>query len=421
MCFHIFFFAFSMSRQVYFAGFSLCITGTGCPHIPFLDIPCFIPCGFGQAAFRKGQELQQRCQAWQWLRGTSQWVFASNTWYIWHCGHDFALFCLDGLPAMYFSIISYAHINVRHVAECAWGCWLRALQGSCRKPKEAPKEAKGTESSEYLVPMCHESRGRFLLCHVPASARRQKSLHRHGLRASDTARNDLCCPMTMTNHVKFLWLSVICTYIYIYKLVPHRAVSEVSKIGNLCLFRFSSYLCIYLYLSTYLSVCLSIHPSIHLSICLSIHPTIYLSTYLSIYLIICLSTYLPISAFLSFCLTVCLSSCLSICLSICLSVYLPIYLSPSLSLSIYTYLYLSIPIYTYLYLSIPIFTYLYLSIPIYTYLYPSINPSIRLSMSLSLYLCIYLNEAILQAFLKKWMRTAHKERQICETPSKSAS
>ena len=41
--------------------------------IALLDIHCcFIPPQLGQAGFRKGQELQQRCQAWQWLRGTLQ-------------------------------------------------------------------------------------------------------------------------------------------------------------------------------------------------------------------------------------------------------------------------------------------------------------------------------------------------------------
>ena len=111
-------------------------------------------------------------------------------------------------------------------------------------------------------------------------------------------------------------------------VVPHKAVAEVSKIGNLlerlvvvnhgcqseatdgskgdwCLLSFSlflwlstylpiyqpMYLSIYLstYLSFYLSIYVSIYPSIYLlPIYLSIHLSIYLSIYLSVYLSTCL-------------------------------------------------------------------------------------------------------------------------------------
>ena len=147
---------------------------------------------------------------------------------------------------------------------------------------------------------------------------------------------------------------------YTIPVVPHKAVAEVSKIGNLqerlvvvnrgwqseatdglkgawglsslslsfSLFpsvslSSSDYLSAYLliYLSTYLSVCLSVYVSPYLSVslstylfsCLSIPLSMYLSTYLSIYLSIYLSTYLPIY----------------------LSTYLPIYLSIYLSIYIF--------------------------------------------------------------------------------------
>ena len=130
------------------------------------------------------------------------------------------------------------------------------------------------------------------------------------------------------------------TCLHIIPVVPHKAVAEVSEIGNLIgevgccesrmaerihwwtdrwlrsplflsfFFSFSDYLPTYLptYLSTYLPTYL-----LSLSLCL---PT-YLSTYLSIYLATCLSIYLFIY----------LSIYPSVCLPIYLSIYLPIYLS----------------------------------------------------------------------------------------------
>ena len=126
------------------------------------------------------------------------------------------------------------------------------------------------------------------------------------------------------------------TCLHIIPVVPHKAVAEVSEIGNLigevgcCESRmaerihwwtdrwlrsplflsfflsFSDYLPTYLptlslCLSTYLSIYLSIYLSSYLSIYLSIHPSVCLSIYLSIHL----------SISLSLCLSVCLSTCLS--------------------------------------------------------------------------------------------------------------
>ena len=111
-------------------------------------------------------------------------------------------------------------------------------------------------------------------------------------------------------------------------VVPHKAVAEVSKIGNLYkrlvvvnqgwqsestdgpkgawgLLSFS----LFLWLSTYLPTYLSMYLSIYLSVYLSIFLSIYLCIYLSIYLCIYVSIYPSIN------------------LSICLSIYLSIYLS----------------------------------------------------------------------------------------------
>ena len=125
-------------------------------------------------------------------------------------------------------------------------------------------------------------------------------------------------------------------------VVPHKAVAEVSKIGNLWerlvvvnqgwqsestdgpkgawgILSFALF---------YLSICLAVYLSIYLSISLSlafICLSVYLSSCLSVYLSIYLSISLSLS--LSICLSVYLSSCLSVYLSICLSVYLSTCLS----------------------------------------------------------------------------------------------
>ena len=125
-------------------------------------------------------------------------------------------------------------------------------------------------------------------------------------------------------------------------VVPHKAVAEVSKIGNLQerlvvvnpgwqsestdgpkgawgLLSFSSFsfFSFFLWLPTYLS---SMYLSIYRSISLFLSSN-YLSVYLSIYLSLSLS-FICLSVYLSSCLAVYLSISLSICLSICLPVYL---------------------------------------------------------------------------------------------------
>ena len=119
-------------------------------------------------------------------------------------------------------------------------------------------------------------------------------------------------------------------------VVPHKAVAEVSKIGNhrkpigevgccesrmaershwwieRCLISLTLSLSFSAYLPTYLSIFyVSIQLSIYLSISLSLF---HLSICLAVYLSICLSIYL------------------SVCLSVCLSVYLSIYGAVSSSL-----------------------------------------------------------------------------------------
>ena len=111
----------------------------------------------------------------------------------------------------------------------------------------------------------------------------------------------------------------ICLHNHLLAVVPHKAVAEVSEIGNLeerfvvvnhgwqsepqvvdrKVFAMSGYL--------------SIHLPVYLFICLAIYLFFYLSAFLS---------------------NLCLSTCLSIYPSACLSVYLPIYLSIYLILSI---------------------------------------------------------------------------------------
>ena len=117
-------------------------------------------------------------------------------------------------------------------------------------------------------------------------------------------------------------------------VVPHKAVAEVSKIGNQkrrgwllwitngrakplmdrkVIDVSSLSLSLFLWLSTYLPTDLSIYLPIYLFFCLSMYLSIYLSIDLSINLFIYLS--------------ICLSLDLSIYLSIDLSIYLCIYLS----------------------------------------------------------------------------------------------
>ena len=120
-------------------------------------------------------------------------------------------------------------------------------------------------------------------------------------------------------------------------VVPHKAVAEVSKIGNLlerlvvvnhgwqseatdgskgdwCLLSFSLFLWLSTYLPTYLSIYLCIYRSIYLSIYLPIFLSFYLSIYPSIHLSIYLSFYLSIypSIYLSIYLSVYLSTCLPV-------------------------------------------------------------------------------------------------------------
>ena len=122
------------------------------------------------------------------------------------------------------------------------------------------------------------------------------------------------------------FLYIICKSDHI-SVVPHKAVAEVSKIGNLFVHLF-----IYLHLSLsislsplslYLYLLLHLYLSIHLSVCLSV----YLSVCLGVCLSICLSVYLSISICLSVCLSIYLSIYLSVDLYICQSVYLSVYLS----------------------------------------------------------------------------------------------
>ena len=126
-------------------------------------------------------------------------------------------------------------------------------------------------------------------------------------------------------------------------IVPHKAVAEISKIGNL--------------LERWVVVthgCQSeptegstggwISESLYFSISLSLSVSFSLSLYVSLSLPLSLSISIPLSfplsltLYLSICLSVCLSACLPACLSISLSlsIYLPTYLSIYLStVSIY--------------------------------------------------------------------------------------
>ena len=123
--------------------------------------------------------------------------------------------------------------------------------------------------------------------------------------------------------------------------------------------------CLYAYMSIYLSVYLS----------LSVYPSIYLSISICIYL------YLSVS--------ICIY--LYLCVSICIYLYLSISIQPSIHLSISIMcFFISLGIYPYLYLSINLFIFL----PVYLSICLSIYLSIVLSFSLSLYLFIYLSLSV---------------------------
>ena len=109
-------------------------------------------------------------------------------------------------------------------------------------------------------------------------------------------------------------------------IVPHKAVAEISKIGNL--------------LERWVVVthgCQSeptdgstggwISESLYFSISLSL--SLYVSLSLSLSISIPLSFPLSLTLYLSICLSVCLSACLPACLSLSLSIYLSTYLSLS--------------------------------------------------------------------------------------------
>ena len=199
-----------------------------------------------------------------------------------------------------------------------------------------------TRTSCYLCQLCgsHDI-STFQRQATEISAQTRPQSFRH------SAKRRMLSMTTMRNFYYQVW------YLYIQKRSSTAQGGVRSfKIGKICLFRLSSYLCIYsssIYLSSiHPSINLTIYPSIHLSVYLSILPSIYPHIFLSIWssvcLWICLSSYL--SAFLSICLTVCLPIYLSFIflhlsdhLTIC-----PIYLSirPSIHLSIYLYACLSI-------------------------------------------------------------------------------
>ena len=214
-------------------------------------------------------------------------------------------------------------------------------------------------------------------------------------------------------------------------VVPHKAVAEVSKIGNLkerlvvvnhgwqseatdgskgdwCLLSFSLFfsLSLIIYLPTYRSIYLSIYLAIYLAIFLSIYLSIYISIYLSIYLILSILSYLSyliLSIYLYLSL-ICLSNYVSIYLSICLSIiYLSIYLSiyPSIHPSILS-----------IYLSIYLATYL----SIYLSIYPSIYLSIFLSIYLPIYLSIYIS-FYLSVYPSTCLSAGLKTQIFCETSS----
>ena len=200
------------------------------------------------------------------------------------------------------------------------------------------------------------------------------------------------------------YMGTYITQIYIAKdfqtpVVPHKAVAEVSKIGNL-----SESLAVvnhgwqneptdgsWFYLSVYPSVCLSVH----LSSCFLSSDLFFL--YLSVYLSACLSIDRSIyrSIFQSTDVSIDLCIYVSIYLSTYLSTYQSIYISihSSIHLSIYPFLNLSIHFLIYPSVHLSIYPSIYL--PIYRSIrlsvYVSICLSIYLSVCLSVYLSLYLS------------------------------
>ena len=243
-------------------------------------------------------------------------------------------------------------------------------------------------------------------------------------------------------------------------VVPHKAVAEISKIGNyrrgellwwmdgranpLMDREVAEALSLSLSLSLFLSPSLSIYPFVHISICLSICLSIYLSIFLSIYPSICLFiylfTYLCIS--LSISLSLYLSTCLSVYPSICLSIHLSFYLSTwketiprdffqmcidlsinqstnqsiNLSTCLFIYLALYLSIYQSIYSSFP--SLFLLSISLFICL--SICLSIRLSIHLSMCLSIGISPRVnTYATLPSNIKIARsKRKQNCKTSSK---
>ncbi len=112
---------------------------------------------------------------------------------------------------------------------------------------------------------------------------------------------------------------LICLYLYLTKYI--------SIHYSICLFTNQSF-CLYLHLSVYISICLlKMNLSVYLFNCLSV----YLSICLFVYMSICLSVYLyiPVFVYLPVCLSiyrcicpiVYLLICLYVCLYVCLSTY----------------------------------------------------------------------------------------------------
>ena len=178
-------------------------------------------------------------------------------------------------------------------------------------------------------------------------------------------------------------------FTWFYHPQMHKAVAEVSKIGNL--YRrgellwyvvmhgwqseSTDALSLSLPLSTLYTLS-SIYPSMR-PVHLFIHPSIYLSVYLSIWLSIRLSAVYP-------------SVCLSVYLSIRVSVYLfissihpSIHLSPypSVYLSIYLCIYLSIDLV--IYLTIYLSAYLFIWLPVYLIIWFFPPPLLHLNLSIS--------------------------------------
>ena len=179
-----------------------------------------------------------------------------------------------------------------------------------------------------------------------------------------------------------------CKYI---QVGPHKAVAEVSKIGNLqerwVVVRHgwqSELMDPKVAEALSLSISLSLYLSVSFSLCLSI--SVNLSIYLCIYLFVCLSICLPVY----------LSICLSTYLAICLSMYLSVYLT-GLSIYLSTYLSICLSIYLCIYLSV-------------------------LSVYLSMYLSFFLSERKKNAGLSSQVEgDGSKLKQFCKASSKNDS